>query len=1134
MLKEIQSKKSEAEIVKDSVKNQLDEIERKKAERIKALPVEEERVDKGPIPISRSTTYKKIAKEMQDGDYVDAVTKENEAFTFYKDGDVLKYENKDGEPVTDDNLGKQKFVSADVYRITNEPDPVEVQKINDEFEALKAEVIARAVNNGVEDPEDTETKVYSTDTPLNKLPQDLFNDLAEAFAKQYTEENGEMDLSKDDFYVALESFVKSDFLAARIIDDYNKEQEIKQATEVATDDKPDIKIVINNTPVPLDELEESDIRGFLRTFEAELKALEEKADKTPEENTKISKLKYNIKGIKKFLQGQVRAGFSAEQKKTIDILEKLIKKQGDILKTPNGYVVNGQAMQRVTNVIKEFVPEYKYTDELAVRATFATTIGEQGFTVNSIKNFIQQLRKQNLGGFSEFTYTELESDLNAILAEPATVVDEGVAKTTIEALREDLKSAEGEFKNEELAAQIRSQIAELEKKVTTAAPTEDIEAKRADIEAKYNKIIEEEGLNILTPITVDERGLSSQEIQEIREKQAEQLERDKRLAELNKEKQKELAALKTPVDNQAKINEINERKKKSFSRTSTGMPPIGFNYLTDSGYIGTYYAPDGTTVPIDAATEKEVREKIDAKYKEELDALKEPVNVEDRKAKLLKELKDIAGQPQSTPKSRQRTKEIQDELASLEAQPKQATAAGATLLDRILTLVSEKTYQASKDVGNYMDDQTRNLLDNVDPVFDEKKITQKAFDEAFRSDDENPGYIRRIKDIIDKEGLYVLSRVKLEDGTERGFVVYDEEAGIAGEIDLLAVDRFGKLHIIDIKTGKANKWAGFNNMEKGYSKKDNYTLQQLAYSNLLYNMTNMDSTISLLPIELDYNSETGIISKVGKPTAKDLLKSGTYRIALTPSEQIKANIESKIPRKAEVVSTPATEPANTAGQDYEFEEEPIDENLPEEPPVESPIEGLQKFVKDATQEQLDSLKSELSIAIAKNMYSAADIIAIQEVLDERQRELESNVQIKLTSNNVKANDQLIANVGIFTGKDNSEVFAQEGGDVVITKIDSGNNTVTLKSLSNGKQKSFTFAELNKMFILKQTVMAFEEEEKEAAPLTKVEKNFVSESIDNVNKLLSSNERREALKKEAAQETMDDIDTDLFDDDSSNC
>lgn len=78
-----------------------------------------------------------------------------------------------------------------------------------------------------------------------------------------------------------------------------------------------------------------------------------------------------------------------------------------------------------------------------------------------------------------------------------------------------------------------------------------------------------------------------------------------------------------PSDKQAQIDEINERKKKSFSRTSTGMPPISFNYSTDSGYTGTYYAPDGTTVPVDAPTEKEVREKINARYKEELAALEE-------------------------------------------------------------------------------------------------------------------------------------------------------------------------------------------------------------------------------------------------------------------------------------------------------------------------------------------------------------------------------------------------------------------------------------------------------------------------------------------------------------------------------
>jgi hypothetical protein len=1144
MLREMQSKKSEAEIIKDSVKAQLEELDRKKAERIAALPVEEERVEKGPILIKRSANYKKIAKEMQDGDYVDAVTKENEKFTFYKDGDVLKYENAEGEPVTDDNLGKQSFVSAEVYRITNEPDPVEVQKINDEFEVLKNEVIARAVEKGVEDPQDEEVKVYSTDTALDQLPLDLYNKLAQEFATKYTEENGEMDFTnEDDFHAALEAFVKSDFLAARIIDDYNKEQEIKKATEAEGVDQPDIQIVINGTPVPLNELEEADIRGFLRTFEAELKALEEKSDRTLEENTKISKLKYNIKGIKKFLQQQVRAGFSAEQKQTIDIIEKLVKDQGKILKSPNGYIINGKVMQRVTNVIKEFTPEYSYIDETAVRATFATTIGEQGFTVDSIKNFISQLRKQKLGGFSEFTYTELEKDLNAILAEPATApVSENAAKIAIEGLKEDLKSAEGEFGNPELAEQIRNQIAELEKKVTPTAPAEDIEAKKDAIERRREEEIKQELKNVKN--NKGEKRFDNPDIQD-------QLE----ISDNSRNVAKALSSGQ-PLTFEFLKNNLYAR----FTTNNNNVVELSFNkntgnieisedgtvrYITidKNNNIGYDSENRGKELKLEKARpisiaesdyQKQLKE-INTRYDElaALETVPVTTSVDARIEALYNELKNIAGKPQTTASSRQRTKEIQDEIKALKAS-KSTGISNEQLLGQILSLVSEKTYKASKDAGNYMDDQIRNLLDNVDPVFDETKITQKAFDEAFRADEENPGYVRRIKDIIDKEGFYIVSRVKLEDGDERGFVVYDEDAGIAGEIDLLAVDRFGKLHIIDVKTGRSSKWYGFNDVVKGYSKRDNYTLQQLAYSNLLYNMTNMSSSISLLPIQLEYNDETSIISKVEKPSAEDLLKPGTYRITLTPTEQIRANIESKIPRKAPVVQTAATEPANLIGEDFEVEVEE-EELMPE--PAQKPgaaIEKLKEVLKDAPQELMDSLKSELSVAIAKNLYSAADIIAIQEALDQRQRELDSGGPVKLTANNVKTGDALIANQTIFTGKNDSEIFASEGDDVVIGKVDPNNNKVTIKSLSNGKQKPVSFEELNKMFILKQTVMAFEEEETDQAPLTKVEKSFVNDSIDNVNELLRNNERKEALRKEAAFETMDDIDTELFEDTTSDC
>jgi hypothetical protein len=1215
---------------------------------------------------------------------------------------------------------------------------------------------------------------------MDKFPKDLFNDLSVAFAKQYTEENGEMNLSPDDFFPALESFIKSDFLAARIIDDYNKEQEIKRGTEVDTTEAPDIKIVINNTPVSLDELDETDIRGFLRTFEAELNSLQEKPDRTPEENTQLSKLKYNINGIKKFLQQQVRAGFSAEQKKTIDVLEKLIKEQNNILKTPNGYVINGQVMQRVTNVIKEFLPEYSYRDETAVRATFATTIGEQGFTVDSVKSFIDQLRKQKLGGFSEFTYTELEKDLNAMLADPnmlasttepsvqpaakpvakifnpaaaeikkegnvvfgaagkmnqspsrinqdAVFVDQekgifivadgmgGVdkvpffqpqdaSKLIIDYFRgiegrspiniiEDAYKANKNVKTEEVFNKLRAEgfiaktskydddslsaiviraylkvmsnpndVSVLEKNawIMNAAGAVGVKAQRV-ADNKYeiehvgdavffvvdqnNKIKRAEGLSTSPYVDgfvwgVDFQGKANAKKADKINKYTVELKPGERLV-LSSDFIETEDAIQDFIDTGFGENLDFDKFRRKHKNDDASFVVI--NYAEKGAETGAVTQP-----AVAAGNEQQIRDletyftentksTATRKYTPDLSGEGELPLLEQRKTLIdlgadkiqahgiakgtigeqlksliniltkgispdkggggggflftaplaltdemqglgaatggslksdgafvvlakkgvntIKSIDDIGGVlvnqaiADTLPEFVQKLKSTFPNLAidsysnspnvvtELNTKTAAKTPLGAdqSILDRILTLVSEKTYQASKDAGNYLDDQTRNLLDNVDPVFDETKITQKAFEEAFKVDDENPGYIRRIKDIIDKEGLYVVSRVKLEDGAERGFVVYDEDAGIAGEIDLLAVDRFGKLHIIDIKTGKTSKWAGFNNMEKGYSKKDNYTLQQLAYSNLLYNMTKMDSTISLLPIQIDYDAETSVISKVERPSAKDVLKPGTYRIALTPSEQIKANIESKIPRKTEVVETAVTEPANIIGEDFEMVEEPFDENLPVEEVQEgSPIENFKKVVSEATQEQLDSLKSELSIAIAKNMYSAADLIAIQEVLDERQRELDSNVQIKITSNNAQINSPLIANQTIFMDKNNSEIFASEGDDVVIIKVHPTDDIVTLKSLSNGKQKPVSFAELNKMFILKQTVMAFEEEEKEAAPLTKVEKNFVSESIDNVNELLKDVERKEALKKEAALETMDDIDTDLFDDDSSNC
>jgi hypothetical protein len=1050
MLRDLQSKKSEAEIIQESVKGQLQELERVKAERIAALPVEERRKDLGSIDFNKSdsVTFNRILKQLQSGQYAEAVTTKDDQYIFYKDGDVLKYDNANGEIVTEENLGRVLFKTVNAFELVSEPDPVEVKKIEDEFNARKAEIIANALNKGVEDPEGTEPKVFTADTPLDQMPPDLYNILATEFAEQYIQDNGEMNLSEDDFHAQLESFVKSDFIAARIIDDYNRDQEIERATQVSTGVKPDIRIIINDTPVSLEELDEADIRGFLRTYEAELKALENKTEElTPEETTRVAKLKYNINGIKKYLQEQVKAGYSVEQRATIDKLEKLVKEQNDIVKTPGGYVKNGQLFNRVTNVIKEFLPEYEYRDKLAVEATFRTTIEEQGFTVDSIKNFINQLRKQKLGGFSEFTYTELEKDL----------IDQ-LGQSFAEAVK--ATSTNITFNQGPNGAIY----------VQTDKGTRYLDITYTD----FNKVVEQ---------------LSSDQIKKYKEhlreeigKTSEKLEKESKIKSYQGSNVTRNAILKTEKELKDTLAAL-ETAPTAGLQIATDLSPAAKSRLKKLGFT---------------------EEMLSRMSKEDIEAAKTFTSIED-------------------------AKELVDKYS------KGAGISNEQLLERILSLVSEKTFQASRDTGNYMDDQMRNLLDNVDPVFDNKLITREAFDEAFSTDEDNPGYLRKIKDIIDKEGLYILSRVRLNDGTERGFVVYDEAAGIAGEIDLLAVDRFGNLHIIDIKTGKSSKWAGFNNIEKGYSKKDNYTLQQQAYSNLLYNMLGMDSTISLLPIQLEYNDETGQITKVERPTAKDLLKPGLYRIPLTASEEIKANIESKIPRKVTAEEAEIGAPINVPGEDFEMAPEEVEEGLPEpEVTAGSPIENFKRVVKEATQEQLDVFKSDLSIAIEKNLINATDVAAIQEAISERERELDSGEPVKLTASNLPKGTLLIANQSIFTGKAGSDLFVEENADVIVSSVNAEKETVTLKSVSNGKQKTVSLSELNKMFILKQTVMAFEEEETDQAPLTKVEKNFVNDSIDNVNELLRNNERKEALRKEANSETLDAIDTELFEDTTSDC
>ena len=881
LLAELQGKEPTVDEKNESFNAELQKLETEKQSRIDALEKSEVRQELGPIGKGRSVTMQQIVNELENLDYVDITYTVNDTpqqITLYKDGDIIKFDNIEGDVIDPADaktiFGTSTFDSAVRYRISEQSDPEQVKQIEEEYERRKAELIKKNIEEGLDTPENTEAeevKPVTTDTPLEALDAELYNQLYTAFMEN-SEDLGVEDLNEDDFMQAFESFVKTNYLAASIIDSWNNQRVLEKATKVSPTETVTPVMNIDGKEVSFDELSEADLKSYLRSYEIGLEQLEGKEERTEADENQIIYYRAYIKTISDYLNRRVQEGFSPEQRETVAKINKVLEAQSKIKRGKGGYEVDGVVMDRVTNVIRQFEEDYEYVDAPKVETTFRLTIGKDGLSPESIEAFVERLKVQNLKGFNDFTYNEITSKLTELTTQPERL--------------------------------------------------------------------------------------------------------------------------------------------------------------------------------------------------EEID-----------------------------------------------------------LLTEIQSLVSESTFESGRVVGNYLDDQIRNIFDNKAPIFDEKLITQEAFENLFGKD----GYVTGIKNIINKEGLYVISRGYKDNGV----ILYDKDAKIAGEMDLLAVDRAGNIFIVDVKTGKADKWRGFNREDNKYSKKNNYTLQQTAYANLLFNMIGETAKISLLPIQVEYNDLTSQITEGGRPVAKDFLEPGKYRIPLVITEDIQAKIDSIIPRKIEEAkpeevresSDEETSPAVVAQEEPVIEEE-------EGSQVD---DSFREGIKNATQAQVNKINRVLAQKIAEGVYNAATVKELQELIDQRQRELSEEANIKLNEFNVEVGTQLISQASIFTDKNNTKQFATQGTEVRVISVDKENGKVVLKTIGNDpKQKTLSFEELNKLFILKQTVMDFGQQEKPETKLSKEEQDLVVDSSDSVKELLKDSTRKEALKKEAGELPIATLDAELFEDETSNC
>lgn len=212
--------------------------------------------------------------------------------------------------------------------------------------------------------------------------------------------------------------------------------------------------------------------------------------------------------------------------------------------------------------------------------------------------------------------------------------------------------------------------------------------------------------------------------------------------------------------------------------------------------------------------------------------------------------------------------------------------------DTVLSIFTEESFESQRDGGTYLDNEIRKFF-STDPdvtvEFNPDKITREAFDSLFGPE----GYLTAIKKRVESGEWYIFSdKIRL----------FDLDAGITGEPDLIIIDRkTGKAFIVDIKTGESKKWNGFtdSNNEYYYDKNILYALQQRAYANLLYNMTGIEASYGVLPIEMTTDPEE---NKILTATRPDALPAGKLTFDLVSKDRagnsIKDLVDSVIPRVA--------------------------------------------------------------------------------------------------------------------------------------------------------------------------------------------------------------------------------------------
>jgi hypothetical protein len=545
-----------------------------------------------------------------------------------------------------------------------------------------------------------------------------------------------------------------------------------------------------------------------------------------------------------------------EMKKSIQEVKDIFKGGEDVVQTKRNYVVDGELHERMSNRIKSGYDTYAYTGAEELSQLIDDTI------LAALK-----------GGSSETQKTDIEKRRRADVLNAIPEDDEFVIypEQFDQFNREGDEAPKGSLSGKDIEYNIQQAIneeIEYSKNITGSRQVSDaifvkgkipklqeILANVKEINDKYDKAID---------ATLKGESIADQKA-DIERRRKEEIARESEKAKkispngitynmlnkINDRYNAELAALEE-IEEITGLRELDQAMIDDFmvALEEADLPGVNSNKYTlpiVRDELETLIAPEGT--------------RLTQKVQKNISRLEDEVKAIDAK---LASVKDKEREALLKRQKAALEKAIKDEQSGTYSEKFEMSP--ENLKAFISNTVKENAYQESRDGGDLIDPMLKEYLDtesSTKPKFNPEVMTKEAYDALF---DDETGYLTRFKKMADAGEIFIFTKNLYVSSNNLVDAEGNKLPPVAGEIDMIIVDRKGNKYIVDLKTGKTDKWMNYKVLNsRSYEKQLENTLQQTGYANLAQNMSGQEFGIKIFPLEVAYDKNGKMIT-AGKPS----------------------------------------------------------------------------------------------------------------------------------------------------------------------------------------------------------------------------------------------------------------------------